>query len=43
MDLIPTLRRPVSITRLSDTVGLEQQIVIGYLKKWSEKDLLDIR
>jgi aminopeptidase-like protein len=43
MDLIPTLQRPVSVRRLSDTVGLDEQIVIDYLAKWAEKGLIDIK
>jgi aminopeptidase-like protein len=43
MDLIPTLLRPVSTSRLADIVGLDQQVVSEYLNKWAEKGLLEIR
>ncbi len=43
MDIIPTLRSPVTIRILSDRIGLPEEQVLSYLKKWAEKDLLEIR
>jgi aminopeptidase-like protein len=42
MDMIPTLRRPVTIKYLADRIGLEQQQVNDYLLRWAKKGLLDI-
>ena len=43
MDLIPTLRRPVSIKGLAERVGLSESTVREYLNRWTGKGLLEIR
>jgi aminopeptidase-like protein len=42
MDLIPTLERPVTARTLAERVGLPEAAVLDYLRKWEEKDLLQI-
>jgi aminopeptidase-like protein len=43
MDLLPTLQGPMSMRRLAEAAGLDQQIVADYLAKWAEKGLLEIK
>ena len=43
MDMIPTLRQPVTVKSLAEKVGLGESIVADYLKKWEAKKLLEIR
>jgi len=43
MDLIPTLQKPVTIKSLSDRVGLSEDIVHDYLKRWADKDLIELK
>jgi aminopeptidase-like protein len=42
MDLIPTLDRPVTSRSLAERVGLPEERVLAYLRKWQEKELLEI-
>lgn len=42
MDTIPTLERPVSVRQLAETVGLPEEDVTQYVKKWQEKGLLEL-
>jgi hypothetical protein len=43
MDLIPTLTRRVTTRALAERVGLPEEQVRGYLRKWEEKGLLEMR
>ena len=43
MDLIPTMRRPVTTKCLSDLVKLDEKMILPYLKLWQKKGLLAIR
>ena len=43
MDLIPTLARPVTVRWVADKVGLPEKIVLEYLGKWAEKQLVELR
>lgn len=43
MDLIPTLAKPVTTRTLAERVALPEEQVRGYLRKWAEKGLLEIR
>lgn len=43
MDLIPTLHKPVSISSLAERVGLSEDTVEQYLKKWEEKKLIELK
>jgi aminopeptidase-like protein len=43
MDLVPTLTRPVTTRALAERVGLQEDLVRGYLRKWAEKGLLEMR
>ena len=42
MDLIPMIRRPMGIRQLAEMVELPEEAVVGYLKKWEEKGLVEI-
>ena len=42
MDMIPTLKKPITIRKLKDKVGLDEKDIYGYLSKWGEKGLLKI-
>lgn len=42
MDLIPTLKRPVTARRIAHKVGLSENMVLGYLTKWADKGLVEI-
>jgi aminopeptidase-like protein len=43
MDLIPTLKRSVTVKSLSERVGLGESAVTHYLEKWAKKGLLEIQ
>ena len=43
MDLIPTLTKPVTSRALAERVGLPEEQVSGYLARWSEKGLVELR
>lgn len=43
MDLIPTLIKPVSTKILAERVGLEENIICDYLRRWAAKGLLVIK
>jgi len=43
MELIPTLREPVSVQYLSERTGVREKDVMAYLEKWEKKGLLDLR
>lgn len=43
MDLIPTIQKPTSIAFLAKRVGLEENVVEEYLKKWEIKKLIELR
>ena len=43
MDLIPSLRKPVTMRSLADKVDLEEGTVAAYLSKWANKGLLEIK
>jgi len=42
MDLVPTLERPVTSRALAERVGLPESEVLAYLRRWQEKDLVEI-
>ena len=42
MELIPRLDKPVSIDYISKVVGLNNKLVLSYLSKWKEKNLIDV-
>lgn len=43
MDLVPTLDRPVTARALAERVGLPEERVLEYLRRWADKGLLDVR
>jgi hypothetical protein len=43
MDLIPTLTKPVTSRALAERVGLPEEQVSGYLARWAEKGLVEMR
>jgi hypothetical protein len=42
MDYIPSLQRPVTARTLAEHVGLPEDRVMKYLRKWEERGLLSI-
>jgi aminopeptidase-like protein len=42
MDMVPMLNRPVSSRILAEKIDLSEDVVLNYLKKWSNKGLLDL-
>lgn len=42
MELIPSLHRPISVHRLARQLGLGEQRVLEYLKKWAEHNLVTL-
>jgi hypothetical protein len=42
MDLIPALDRPVSVKSVADQIGISESQAIAYLRRWSDKDLIDL-
>jgi aminopeptidase-like protein len=43
MDLIPSLHRPLNVCVLADKTGLDEVTILGYLQKWAEKGLIELR
>ncbi len=43
MDTIPTLTRPTTVRVIARRLGLPEESVLAYLRKWQEKGLLDLR
>jgi aminopeptidase-like protein len=42
MDIVPALDRPVSVKALADKVGLPEDEVLEYLKRWAAKGLVNL-
>jgi aminopeptidase-like protein len=42
MDIVPALDRPVSVKALADKVGLPEDEVLEYLKRWAGKGLVNL-
>ena len=42
MELIPRLDKPVSIEYISLIVGLNKKIILSYLSKWEERNLINV-
>jgi aminopeptidase-like protein len=43
MDLMPTLHKPVTVKILADKVGLPEDVVLEYLSRWAEKQLVELK
>lgn len=43
MDLIPVIKRPITLRQLAEKAGLPEETAAPYLNKWIEKGLIDIR
>jgi hypothetical protein len=43
MEQIPMLNRPVSIRSLAAQAGIEEPLARGYLEKWADRGLLEIK
>ncbi len=42
MDFIPALERPVSVKAVADHIGLPEEDVLSYLRRWAAKGLIDL-
>jgi aminopeptidase-like protein len=42
MDFIPALDRPVSVKAIADQMGLPESDTLAYLRRWSDKGLIDL-
>jgi hypothetical protein len=43
IDTIPCINRPFTTWSLAQTIGLPENVVLNYLKKWAEKGLIDLK
>jgi hypothetical protein len=42
MDFVPALERPVTVKAVADHVGLPEEDVVSYLRRWAAKGLVDL-